>query len=131
MSVLNQFNIPDLRPLIIYGFLLCSISYVLYQSSPQFGLQKIKGVIYNQTCVGSTSPFGCRLEVEYTQNNVVQQRTFTGSFPKRFDTFQEIDVWVDPKDPNNSTVQHGWSTEGIIFAGILLVILIVYNRLRK
>jgi hypothetical protein len=128
---LDQFNIPDLRPLIIYGFLLSSLSYVVYQSAPRFGLKKMKGVIYNQTCVGSTSPFGCRLEVEYTENNVVQQRTFTGSFPTRFNTFDEIDVWVDPHDPNNSTVQYGWSKEGIFFAGILLLILVLYHRFRK
>lgn len=131
-NVFDRFSIPDVRPLIIYALLLGSISYSLYQSAPQFGMKQLKGRISNQTCIGNTAPFGCRLEVEYSDDTgVLHQRTFTGSFSKKFDTFEEIDVWADPRDPNNSTVQNGWSSEGLILCAILLFILFVYHALRR
>jgi hypothetical protein len=131
MSVFGRFEGPDLRPLIVYTFLLGSISYCLYQSSPQFGMKRIRGKIASQTCVGNTAPFGCRLEVEYYDNNTVYQRTYTGSFPKMFDTFQDVDIYVDPKDPNNSTIQNEWSRDGLILCFILVFLLFMYHTLRK
>jgi hypothetical protein len=130
-TALERIVVPDLRPLIIYALLVSSISYVIYQSAPQFGMKRMKGRIATQTCVGNTAPFGCRLEVEFYDNNTVHQKTFTGSFPKKFDTFEEIEVWVDPKDPNNSTVQNSWSGEGLILAILLIFVLFMYHTLRK
>lgn len=132
MSVLDRFNIPELRPLIIYAFLIGSISYSIYQSSPQFGMKKIQGRIAAQTCIGNYPPYGCRLEIEFSEKDgVVKQQTFTGSFPKKFDTFEEISVWIDPKDANNSTVQNSWSSDGLILAFILLFVLFLYHTLRN
>jgi hypothetical protein len=132
MSVLDRLNVPELRPLIIYGFLIGSIAYSLYQSAPQLGMKKVQGRVSTQTCIGNYPPYGCRLEVEFVEaDGVVKQKTFTGSFPKKFDTFEEISVWVDPKDSNNSTVQNGWSSEGLILSAILLLVLFLYHTLRK
>ena len=130
MQVFERVKIPELRPLIIYTLLIGSISYCMYQSAPQFGLQKLRGRISNATCIGNTAPFGCRLEVEYSHNNIIQQRTFVGSFNRKFDMFEEIDVWEDPADANNSTIQHGWSRDGIVLSVILLFLLFMYHTLR-
>lgn len=131
MSALDRVNIPDLRPLIIYASLIGGICYCLYQSAPQFGMKRIKGRVAAQTCVGNTPPYGCNLEVEYSTNNTVQQRTFTGSFNQPFSTFQDVDVYIDEKDINNCTLENSWSTEGLIFSVLLAFLLWLYHTLRK
>lgn len=131
MSALDRFRVPDLRPLVVYAFLIGSICYCLYQSAPQFGMKRIKGRVAAQTCVGNTAPFGCRLEVEFSENNTVQQRTFTGAFKAPFSTFQEVDVYLDPKDVNNCSLENSWSSEGLVLSGILLFLLWLYHTLRK
>jgi hypothetical protein len=93
-------------------------------------MRKVRGRISTATCIGNTAPFGCRLEVEYSNNNVIQKRTFVGSFNNKFDMFEEIDVWEDPSDPNNCTLQNGWSREGVVLSVILLFVLFMYHTLR-
>lgn len=126
----DQIILPNLGPMLVYGFLFFTIGYTLYQSAPRFGMKKIKGVVSSQICTGNAPPYGCKVEVEIQQNGEPRKVSFTGSFNKMYDTFQEVEIWSNPEDNNDFVLERHWSGDGLALCMLLILVLFLYSIYR-
>lgn len=130
IQTFDKITTPNLGPLLIYGFLFFSIGYTIYHSAPRYGMKKIKGIITSQVCTGNSAPYGCKVDIEIQQNNQPRAISFTGSFQKMYDTFQEVEFWSNPDDTNDFMLERSWSKDGLTMINILVVLLLVYSIYR-
>lgn len=130
IQTFDKISTPNLGPLLIYGFLFFCIGYTIYQSAPRYGMNKIKGIVTSQVCTGNSPPYGCKVDIEIQQNGQPRTVSFTGSFQKMYDTFQEVEFWSNPEDNNDFMLERSWSRDGLTMINILVVLLFVYTFYR-
>jgi Protein of unknown function (DUF3592) len=117
----------EARPYLLVPLLLAGIVYTAYWSAPQFGLQHVTGKIASSTCFGNQAPYGCSVEVEYYYDKAATKASFTGSYQRKYETFDTIDLWVNPKDPTQVLLEVGWSRSGLFLCGIFAFALLIYG----
>jgi len=115
-----------IRPFLIIPLLLAGAVYTAYQSAPRFGLDKVLGKVASSTCYGNQAPYGCSVEVEYYHKGALSKASFTGSYGRKYMAFDSVDMWVNPKNTSDVTLEVGWSRSGLFLSSVFLFALALY-----
>jgi hypothetical protein len=115
-----------IRPFLVIPLLLAGAVYTAYLSAPRFGLDKVLGKVATSTCYGNQAPYGCSVEVEYYYKGALSKASFTGSYDRKYMAFDSVDMWINPKNVSDVTIEVGWSRSGLFLSSIFLFALALY-----
>jgi hypothetical protein len=63
--------------------------------------------VATSTCYGNQAPYGCSVEVEYYYKGALSKASFTGSYDRKYMSFDSVDMWINPKNASDVTLEVG------------------------